>query len=199
VINTLRRVADRPASFPTRRLAVVFLSEGMPLPERVVEYLSLVRSRAPVPAASVGVAPRMAFDPRGPARGPSRRAGGAAAALMASASRGRVSIYALDPRGPAGTFDEGEGCSGGPASWTSVVRASQLFLRRIAGETGSGATVETIDLVPGVEAVVRDMSAYHLLGFEPSATLKRGHFYTLDVRVTRAGAEVRARKGFVWQ
>jgi len=198
VINTLRRVADRAASFPTRRLAVVFLSEGMPLPERVVEYQSLVRSRAPVPAASVGDAPRMAFGPLGPDPGQSRLADEEAAALMASASRGRVSIYALDPRGPAGTFDEGEG-SGGPASWTSVVRASQLFLRRIAGETGGRATVETIDLVPGVEAVVRDMSAYYLLGFEPSATLKRGRFYTLDVRVTRPGAEVRARKGFVWQ
>ena len=66
-------------------------------------------------------------------------------------------------------------------------------LRRLAAKTDGGAIAA--DAEPGLRRVTADSSAYYLLSFR-TAHPDDGQFRELQARVKRAGAVVRARKGY---
>jgi hypothetical protein len=109
-------------------------------------------------------------------------------------NRNNTSIYALDPRGlSAGEFD---------VSTNISIRTSQDYLnsslntlRELADNTDGRAIVNRNDLGKAMTQIIRDASAYYLVGYTTQAPTD-GKFHELTVRVKRPGVQVRARRGF---
>ncbi len=115
--------------------------------------------------------------------------------VTTDANRNNVSLYMLDPRGLAGfEFDINEGV-GLTADYNSL-RTTQDSLRVMADETDGRAIVNRNDLGGGLEQMMRDASAYYLIGYSSAAAPTDGRFHQIRVRVKRPGIEVRARRGY---
>jgi hypothetical protein len=69
-------------------------------------------------------------------------------------------------------------------------------LRNLADETDGRAIVNSNDLASGLRQIVRDSSAYYLLGYTTQSALD-GKFHEIKVRVKRPNVQVRARRGYV--
>jgi VWFA-related protein len=112
-----------------------------------------------------------------------------------AANRSNTAIYALDPRGLAAfEYDINEGA--GMQTDRKALQSSQDTLRVLAGETDGRAIVNRNDLDAGLRQIVRDSSAYYLLGYNSTQAPTDGKFHAIKVRVKRPGAQVRARKGY---
>ena len=70
-------------------------------------------------------------------------------------------------------------------------------LRILADETDGRAIVNTNDLDNGLRQIVRDSSAYYLLGYTSTLAQPDGRFHKINVRVKRPGVQVRARPGYL--
>ncbi len=115
--------------------------------------------------------------------------------VTTDANRNNVSMYMLDPRGLAGfEFDINEGV--GLQMDAAALRATQDSLRVMADETDGRAIVNRNDLGSGLVQMLRDASAYYLLGYSSNAAPTDGRFHQIRVRVKRPGIEVRARRGY---
>ena len=66
---------------------------------------------------------------------------------------------------------------------------SQDNLRQIASDTGGFAVVNTDEFARAFERVVDDNSVYYLLGYYPKNAKAEGAYRSLEVRVTRPGAQ----------
>ena len=69
-------------------------------------------------------------------------------------------------------------------------------LRTLAVETDGRAIINRNDLEGGMKQIVRDISAYYLLGYNSTQTATDGKFHEIKVRVKRPGVQIRARKGY---
>lgn len=118
-----------------------------------------------------------------------------------------VSIYPVDTRGlqavvPGGDARQASGrgqalFSGrGVARQFSRLAASQDTLTSLAADTGGRAFTDTNDFGEAFTRVVRDMSAYYLLGYSSTNNEKDGRFRRIQVRVKRDGLRVEARAGY---
>lgn len=115
--------------------------------------------------------------------------------VTTDANRNNVSLYMLDPRGLAGfEFDINEGV--GLQVDAAALRQTQESLRVMADETDGRAIINRNDLGGGLQQMLRDASAYYLLGYSSSAAPTDGRFHQIKVRVKRPGIEVRARRGY---
>jgi VWFA-related protein len=124
-----------------------------------------------------------------------------------AAVRGHLSIYPVDTRGlqavvPGGDARQASGrgqslfSGGGVARQFSRLAASQDTLTSLAADTGGRAFTDTNDVGEAFERVQRDMSAYYLLGYSSTNTVKDGRFRRIQVRVKREGVRVEARAGY---
>ena len=112
-----------------------------------------------------------------------------------AANRSNTTIYALDPRGLTPfEFDINEGV--GLRDDQRYLQSTTDTLRTLAGETDGRAIVSQNDLEKGLRQVVRDSSAYYLLGYNSSQPRADGKFHEIKVKVKRPGVQVRARKGY---
>jgi VWFA-related protein len=112
-----------------------------------------------------------------------------------AANRNNAAIYSLDPRGLA-TNEFGIDENIGPNQDRSSLQMTQDTLRVFSEETDGRAIVNRNDLVAGLAQVVRDASAYYLIGYTSAAAPTDGKYHKIDVRVKRRGVDVRARKGY---
>jgi len=111
-----------------------------------------------------------------------------------TANRHNTAIYALDPRGLAiGEFDISENVGGKLDQ--DYLRATQDTLQVLAQNTDGRAIINRNDLEKGLRQVVRDTSAYYLLGYNSSAPAD-GRFHEIKIRLKRPGVQVRSRKGY---
>lgn len=111
-----------------------------------------------------------------------------------AANRHNTAFYALDPRGlAAGEFDINENV--GMRVDSQTLRQSMDTLRVLAEESDGRAIVNQNDLEKGLRQIVRDTSAYYLLGYNTSAK-SDGKFHKVEVKVKRPGVELRSRKGY---
>ena len=99
--------------------------------------------------------------------------------VLQAANRGNVTIHVLDPRGLGSTQ------VGGP---------DVLF--RLYNETGGRGIVNTNMPWTRFEEIFADASAYYLLGYTPAREFADGKFHRIDVKVTRKGMRVTARRGY---
>ncbi|HZT77079.1 MAG TPA: VWA domain-containing protein [Vicinamibacterales bacterium] len=112
------------------------------------------------------------------------------------ANRQNVSIYAVDPRGLAAfEFDINENV-GNFQTDQQYLRTTMDTLRTLAENTDGRAIVNRNDIEAGMKQIMRDSSAYYLIGYNSSQAPSDGKFHEIKVRVKRAGVQVRARKGY---
>lgn len=112
-----------------------------------------------------------------------------------TANRQNTSIYPVDPRGLAVMeYDINQGV--GLNVDRSHLNASLDTLRTLAGNTDGRAIINRNDLATGMRQIIRDSSAYYLLGYNSTEAPTDGKFHEIKVRVSRRGLDVRARKGY---
>ncbi len=115
--------------------------------------------------------------------------------LYDTANKNNVAIYAVDPRGLAAAefgIDQNIVMSTDRQYLNSTLET----LRTLALNTDGRAIVNRNDLTMGMKQIVRDTSAYYLLGYNSTFTATDGKFHEIRVRVKRPGVQVRARKGY---
>jgi VWFA-related protein len=115
--------------------------------------------------------------------------------LYAAANRNNVAIYTVDPRGLA-TSEFGIDENISSRTDRQYLTSTMDTLRIIAEETDGRAIVNRNDLTIAMKQIVRDSSAYYLLGYNSTLAATDGKFHEIKVRVKRPGIQVRARKGY---
>jgi VWFA-related protein len=115
--------------------------------------------------------------------------------IYSYANRYNVAIYAVDPRGLAtNEFDINEGVN--IQTDSQYLSASLDTLRVLADNSDGRAIVNRNDLDVGMKQIMRDSSAYYLIGYNSTQAPTDGKFHEIKVRVKRPGVQVRARKGY---
>jgi VWFA-related protein len=177
-LGTIKDVARWMADVPGRRKALVLFSEG-------IEYdiYDVFNNRY---ASSIMADARDA---------------------IAAAQRANVVVYAVDPRGLTQLGDEAIAIQslsddpnvdyGTPRGFNTELLMAQESLITLAQETGGLAIVRTNDLAGGLTRVERDTSRYYVLGYISDAAKSPGRFRKIEVKVTKPGLKVRARRGYV--
>ncbi len=175
-LDTLARISDWVGSIRGRRKAIVFFSEGIDY-----DIYDFQKREATT------IQEKMRD-------------------VIAAATRSNVSIYSIDPRGLTMLADESINVSGGfPAdpqmnlslqSFQDSLRLGQNSLRSLSEETGGFAAVNQNDFSNAFSRVVKDNSAYYVLGYYPKNDRRDGRFRRIEVKVKRPGLEVRSRRGY---
>ena len=180
-LRTLQNVAEWFQSVRGRRKTILFLSEG-------IDYD--ITDLIPSNGSSHYDAQRIIDETRD---------------VIQAATRGNVSIYAVDPRGLTDLGDESIEIQAfpddttlgiGPGSLHDELRMSQDSLRVLSDETGGFAVVNRNDFSTAFDRIVEDNSSYYVLAYYPPDA-RPGREHKIDVRVTRPGLTVRARKGYL--
>ena len=116
------------------------------------------------------------------------------------ANRYNVAIYSVDPRGLAAFEFDLSTAGQANVSLTkdsAMLRTTMDSLRILADETDGRAILNSNDLAGGLRQIVRDASAYYLLGYTSTLNQPDGKFHKINVRVKRPGLQVRARPGYL--
>jgi VWFA-related protein len=200
VLDTLKNTAEFLGSVRGRRKAVLFFSEGLDFPIRDVfgAHDATVVIRATQDAISTAARANVNFytiDPRGLA--------GMTSDFMESAGIGN----GVGTTGPVlfvpGTNTPASGVTGASGGVFNVqdellqeFRTSQDTLRELAEQTGGFAAVNTNDVGPAFERIADANSRYYVLGYYPPNHQRDGRFHKIEVRVTRPGLRVEARRGY---
>src|SRR5262245_5299962 len=111
------------------------------------------------------------------------------------ANKNNVAIYAVDPRGLA-TNEFGIDQNINNSTDSTYLRSTMDTLRTLAINTDGRAIINRNDIALGMKQIIRDNSAYYLLGYNSSFTATDGKFHEIKVKVNRPGIQVRARKGY---
>ena len=142
---------------------------------------------------------------------PSRR-------VVRAAERVNAAVYFVDVRGvvaspPWASADAPNDAELNPSRMTPeqvlqikdmMARAARdrLMTERYVGvetmaeETGGLILRGTNDLGPGLARISAESRSYYLLGYHPTSPARDGQFRKIEVKVTRPGLSVRARKGY---
>ena len=140
---------------------------------------------------------------------------------IGAAARSNVTIYAVDPRGLVAYADEaietGQFADQRPrtaqdpdnpgqtqprvgiglAGLRTELQLSQDSLRTIAEETNGFAAVNSNDFKSAFDRIVSDNSAYYVLAYYPPSNKRDGKVHRIEVRTTRPGVTIRARRAYV--
>jgi VWFA-related protein len=180
-LDTLRNVAEWFGAVRGRRKAILFVSEGIDYDI----YDVIAQSGSNHQSAS------MVLD--------------ATRDAIGAATRSNVAIYGIDPRGltdlgdesiELGSFPDDTSLGVGAGSLQSELRLSQDSLRTLSEETGGFAVVNKNDFATAFQRIVEDNSSYYVLAYYPPDA-RPGRTHKIDVRVTRPGLTVRARKAYL--
>ena len=179
-LDSIRNVSNYLGNIRGRRKAIVYFSEG-------IDYnINELFSNTMTEAQSVIDATRD---------------------MIAASTRANVAVYAIDPRGLGGEFDDLSAIQSFPDDTTlglgmgsiyNEVRLAQDSLRVMGEETGGFAVVNQNDFKSAFQRVVDDNSSYYVLGYYASNDKRDGRFRKIEVKlVNKPGLSVRARKGYV--
>jgi hypothetical protein len=108
-----------------------------------------------------------------------------AQSVVDAASRANVAIYSIDPRG----LD--------PSIGDCAVDEGIQSLRSLSEGTGGFALVNSNDLDGGFDRIRRETSNYYVLGYYPATRGAEGAFRKIEVKTSRPGLDVQARRGYV--
>ena len=186
VVAGLRTMCQWMGSLRDGRKTILYVSEGMA--GTVPAGISTTGSLAPVPSSTVGTSREQNFSS-------SASLLGDLVEVFRAAARNNTAIYTLDPRGLAGSeFDINDTVAS--QMDRAVLNESIDTLRTIASNTNGRAIVNRNDPGPELRQMIRDSSAYYLLGYVSTLAARDGKFHEISVRVKRKDVEVRARKGY---
>ncbi len=174
-LDTLRSLSDFVSGMRGRRKAIVLFSEGINY-----DVVNTIQNRyATDVQASMNT-------------------------LFAAATRANANIYTVDPRGLTSGTEDTIDMSGSFPIDNSIsitdmqeeLRISQDSLRAIASETGGLAILNANDYSTGFSRILAENSSYYVLGYYPTNEKRDGRFRKVEVRVTKPGVRVRARRGY---
>jgi VWFA-related protein len=180
-LDTLRSVSEWFGSVRGRRKAILFVSEGIDY-----DIYDVIASNG-----SNHQSASMVLD--------------ATRDAIGAATRANVAIYGIDPRGltdlgdesiEIGSFPDDTSLGVGQGSLQNELRLSQDSLRTLSEETGGFAVVNKNDFATAFQRIVEDNSSYYVLAYYPPDA-RPGRTHKIDVRVTRPGLTVRARKAYL--
>src|SRR5256885_9614742 len=180
-LDTLRNVADWFGSVRGRRKAILFVSEGIDYDI----YDMIAGNGSNHHSAS------MVMDSTRDA--------------ISAATRSNVAIYGIDPRGLTDLGDESIEIQSypddtslgiGSGSLQNELRLAQDSLRVLSDETGGFAGVNKNDFATAYQRIVEANSSYYLLPYYPPDP-RPCRVHKIDVRMTRPGLTVRARKAYL--
>lgn len=183
-LRLLQNVAEWFSGIRGRRKTIIFVSEGIDY-----DISDVIRQYdAPGNAAS-----GILYDIR---------------ETISATARSNVSIYGIDPRGLSTLSDETIGVTAladqadpslgiGQSSLRNEIQLAQDSLRALADETGGFAAVNTNQFSTAFDRIVSDNSTYYVLAYYPPTDKKDGKFHRIEVRTTRPGLTVRARRGYI--
>ena len=180
-LDTLRNVADWFGSVRGRRKAILFVSEGI---DYDIYDIIAANGSNHQSASTVIDATRDAIG---------------------AATRANVTIYGIDPRGltdlgdesiELGSFPDDTSLGVGQGSLQNELRLSQDSLRTLSDETGGFAVVNRNDFATAFQRIVEDNSSYYVLAYYPPDP-RPGRTHKIEVRLTRPGLTVRARKAYL--
>ena len=123
--------------------------------------------------------------------------------LIRRANENNITFYPVGPSGLA-TFDVSpvgrkmeEGSAGMSTDRNLDRRKFRLdALRTVADNTDGLAGIDTNDLTAGLKRVIDDVSAYYLLTYYSTNSKNDGRYRAINVKATRPGLHVRARRGY---
>lgn len=186
VVAALRTMCTYLGTMRDGRKTILYVSEGMA--GTIPAGISTSGSMAPVPSSTIGTSREQNFSN-------SASLLGDLVEVFRTAARNNTSIYTLDPRGLAGSeFDINDNVQS--QMDRAVLNESLDTLRTIASNTNGRAIVSRNDPGPELRQMIRDSSAYYLLGYTSTLAARDGKFHEIQVRVKRRDLEVRARKGY---
>jgi VWFA-related protein len=118
------------------------------------------------------------------------------------ANRTGVVIYTIDPRGLQVARPQANRGGGPGSAGLGAFTGNWDGLHYLAHETGGLFTKNDNDLEGAVSKAVEDQNGYYLLGYNPGTDtfkLERGEgkYHRVEVKVKRAGLQVRSRAGFL--
>jgi VWFA-related protein len=133
---------------------------------------------------------------------------------IAAAARANVNIFTVDPRGLVGLTSEyielnrsnselfnvaARDARFGMQPHTALLaemRQTQESLRALAEQTGGLASIDANSFASSFDRIVQANSLYYMLGYYPPNHPQDGKFHKIEVRVSRPGARVLARRGY---
>src|SRR5687767_1810456 len=139
---------------------------------------------------------------------------GAMRDAVAAAARANVNIFTVDPRGLVGLTSEYIELNQSNADLFNIgardprygmqpqtallaeMRLTQDSLRTLSEETGGLASIDTNSFSTAFNRIVQANSLYYMLGYYPPNHPRDGKFHKIEVRVTRPGLRVEARRGY---
>ena len=189
--RVLTEVADKLSAIRGRRKSILFVSEGLDY-----DITDVMNKR------SAGIVLDGIRD------------------AIAAATRSNVSIYAIDPRGlttlgddtigvgmfvdqqPVATNDPDASTGAAPtgigmSALRNELQISQDSLRTLSDETNGFAAVNANDFNAAFERIVSANSSYYVLAYYPPSNRRDGRFHRIEVRTSRPGLTIRARRGYV--
>jgi VWFA-related protein len=207
-LSALKGLITRLGGLREGRKAIVLISEGFTnsLPPQVQDQIATCNG------GPCGNQPRPSPDPIGGQSGPLQARMDAMdffaqtdllsdiRGVYELANRYNTAIYAVDPRGLA-PFEFDLSTQGqANVSLTkdrAMLESTMDTLRILADETDGRAIVNSNDLDKGLRQIIRDSSAYYLLGYTSTLSQPDGKFHKINVRVKRPGLQLRARPGYL--
>jgi hypothetical protein len=112
-----------------------------------------------------------------------------------TANRNNVALYTVDPRGlSTGEFDTADNIS--QVTSREYLNMSMETLRELAERTDGKAIVNRNNLTLAMKQIVQDSSAYYLIGYNSTQAPTDGRFHEIQVRIRRAGVQIRTRRGY---
>lgn len=181
--NALLALVNGLKALPGRK-AVVFFSEGLVLPDRVVGTLSSVISEANRGGVSFYAADAAGLRTRSAADEARRELTATADAIQAAT--------------------ESDTTLGARSGMTRLLERNEDLLRldpasglgALARETGGFLIRDTNDLSGGLGRVEEELGSYYLLSYAPRNEAWDGRYRRIEVRPRRSGLAVQARRGY---
>jgi VWFA-related protein len=118
------------------------------------------------------------------------------------AARNRVRISTLDARGLGRDLRQQQLLGEAPVVGTTDFGANLGFdenadvLTTLALDTGGQRVRDRNDLRPALDAIAAESGTYYMLGYSPREPFD-GSYRTIQVRTTRPGVTIRARRGYL--
>ncbi len=123
--------------------------------------------------------------------------------VITESRRANVALYFLDARGLTAATSALRADTGlartdfnDLGSTLQEARERSEGSEGLAADTGGFSVRNTNDLDAGLQRIGREASSYYLLGYSPSNKRADGNFRRIEVKVSRPGLTVRARKGY---
>jgi len=118
-------------------------------------------------------------------------------ATVDALNKANIGVYPVSALGlpaSAGSAPGGRGLSA--TAMPASVRASDQGLYYLASHTGGFPIVDANNLTRGMQRVAEEMQESYILGYIPPNPAHDGSYHKIQVKVDRAGAEVRTRDGY---